>query len=100
MSPHSAGSSNVTRKLRAGKHEDEEDVVPKNVVSAYHQQIVDFTLRYDPETSSTLQHFMPVQEGTECIFAKAARLWGAQDWNNNLSLGKRKWLFTFRLLSP
>jgi len=36
-------------------------------------------LGYDPsdtETNSTLQHFRGIQQGTQCPFAKAAKLWG------------------------
>jgi len=38
-----------------------------------------YPLDYDPVTSnSTLQKFLPIQQGTECPFAKSARLWGGK----------------------
>lgn len=42
---------------------------------------------YDATSVTALQQFNPVQENTECIFAKKAKLWGNQDWNQELSLG-------------
>lgn len=44
-------------------------------------------MTYDATSVTALQQFNPVQENTECIFAKKAKLWGNQDWNQELSLG-------------
>lgn len=42
---------------------------------------------YDATSVTALQQFNPIQENTECIFAKKAKLWGNKDWNQELSLG-------------
>ncbi|XP_052713399.1 uncharacterized protein LOC128187182 [Crassostrea angulata] len=51
---------------------------------------------YDATSVTALQQFNPVQENTECIFAKKAKLWGNQDWNQELSLEENvfRWLPT------
>jgi GTPase SAR1 family protein len=35
-------------------------------------------LQYDPSENSTLQHFQPIRESSNCPFAKASKLWGAR----------------------
>lgn len=42
---------------------------------------------YDADSVTALQQFKHVQENTECIFATKAKLWGNQDWNQELCLG-------------
>ena len=48
--------------------------------------VCDF-VTYDATSVSALQHFQPIQENTECIFAKRAVLWGNRDWDTAIGLG-------------
>jgi hypothetical protein len=41
---------------------------------------------YDPTETESLAQFRPVQNKTECIFAKTAKLWGSRDWNPKWTL--------------
>jgi hypothetical protein len=55
------------------------------------RDIAEFTLSkdfdgYDPTDTESLARFRPVQQNTECAFAKTAKIWGSRDWNPNLSL--------------
>lgn len=57
------------------------------VERAYKEAIAEFVLRsYDPENCLTLDHFKPVQNSTECVFAKRAKLWGGKEYNSTLTL--------------
>ena len=49
--------------------------------------VSNFVMGYDAENCAALESFQPVKQGTECIFARRAKVWGAQDWNPALSLG-------------
>lgn len=40
-------------------------------------------------SNEALQRFLPVWQNTECLFARAATLWGSPAWRPALSLGKR-----------
>lgn len=54
--------------------------------SRVNSTVCDF-VTYDATSVSALQHFQPVQENTECIFAKRAVLWGNRDWDTDIGLG-------------
>ena len=61
--------------------------MPVTVERAYKEDIASFVLRlYDPENCVTLDHFKPVQSGTECVFAKQAKLWGGREYDSALTL--------------
>ncbi|KAK3105295.1 hypothetical protein FSP39_021790, partial [Pinctada imbricata] len=51
---------------------------------------VDETVRnyvtYDATDTQSVRHFRQIQERTECIFAKRAKVWGNMDWNSDISL--------------
>ena len=72
-------------KLTKGR--PREAAVPVTVERAYKEDIASFVLRsYDPENCVTLDHFKPVQSGTECVFAKQAKLWGGREYDSTLTL--------------
>ena len=54
--------------------------------SRVNSAVCDF-VTYDATSVSALQHFQPIQENTECIFAKRAILWGNRDWDTDIGLG-------------
>jgi YqcI/YcgG family len=43
-------------------------------------------LGYDPARVESLRRFADIQNGTECIFASAAAMWGCQAYDDRLSL--------------
>ncbi|XP_076451570.1 uncharacterized protein LOC143287457 [Babylonia areolata] len=45
-----------------------------------------FVTNYDPENCTSLELFETVKYGTECVFARRAKLWGSPDWRSALSL--------------
>jgi len=48
--------------------------------------VMNLTCSYDPANCLALQHFQPVVKNSRCLFAKAARVWGSRDYNENWSL--------------
>ena len=82
--PYSS-DSNPYRKHRRVK--DESKISP-DLWKDYTVQILDMVL-YDVENCETLRNFDPVKNNTHCTFSKTARLWGARDYDSQLSLGKR-----------
>lgn len=77
----------TTRKKAKAQPGEEEEAVPAKVVRAYKEDIANFVLQvYDPENCVTLDHFKPVQTGTECVFAKQAKLWGGREYDSTLTL--------------
>ncbi|XP_065190782.1 uncharacterized protein LOC135821711 [Sycon ciliatum] len=84
---HEAGDNPFRARTKSGEVvSTSEDAVPEATVASYRQQIAEFVLSADdPVEASAIHHFLPVQQHTECIFAKSARLWGARDWNHHLS---------------
>jgi hypothetical protein len=51
----------------------------------------------DPAHAESLRRFADIQNGTECIFASTARMWGSQRYDDRLSLtaNLREWLPLF-----
>ncbi|XP_061162480.1 uncharacterized protein LOC133171705 [Saccostrea echinata] len=58
-----------------------------------HKAVFDF-VTYDASKIPAIENFKPIQENTECIFARRAKLWGNQEWDKDLSLEEN----TFRFL--
>ena len=76
--------SNPYRRHRRVKDEDK---IPTEVSSKYARKILDLIL-YDMEDCEALRNFEPVKNNTHCIFSKNAVLWGSQDYDTELPLGK------------
>lgn len=64
-------------------HKNEEEWTDS---SAYADKILGHVL-YDAAGSAVLDHFAPIQENTECVFARTAKIWGAKPFIDTLSLG-------------
>ena len=74
-------------RRREAKERPREKEVPAKVERAYKEDIASFVLQlYDPENCIILDHFKPVQNGTECVFAKQAKLWGGREYDSTLTL--------------
>ncbi|CAH1238939.1 Hypp5669 [Branchiostoma lanceolatum] len=71
------------RQRKFGNQGDEN--IPRDVEERCIRQILDIVC-YDAMSCRSLESFTPVKEGTECVFARLARLWGSADWNGQLSL--------------
>ena len=48
---------------------------------------------YDPTSVPALDNFQPLQQNSNCKFAKKARIWGTPQWNASLSVGKARFFF-------
>jgi hypothetical protein len=49
--------------------------------------VMELVCRYDPvQGNGALQRFRTVQRNSRCLFAKAATIWGCDEWDRNLSL--------------
>ena len=70
---------------RKGVRKNEEELIMTKT-SAYIDKIVAF-VSYDAATSEILDHFAPVQQNTECIFARTSKIWGARPFIDTLSIG-------------
>ena len=79
------GSNPFKRKRRV----KDEDKIPANVRAKFTEDILDLVL-YDVENCQALRDFEPVKMNTHCIFAKKSILWGACDYDQDLSVGKIK----------
>lgn len=40
-----------------------------------------FPRKYDPTTTAVIERFENIKHGTQCIFAKKAKVWGAPEWD-------------------
>lgn len=86
------GSNPFKRKRRV----KDEDKIPANVRAKFTEDILDLVL-YDVENCQALRDFEPVKMNTHCIFAKKSILWGACDYDQDLSVGKNKfWQLNFK----
>lgn len=65
----------------------DEEKVPAEVQRQYAATILDLVL-YDVEDCQALRNFEPVKANTHCIFSKNSVLWGARDYDPELTLGK------------
>ena len=65
---------------------DEHKLDPK-VINKYVEAILDLVL-YDVDNCEALRNFQAIQDNTDCIFSKRAVLWGAHDYDQDLSIGK------------
>ena len=65
----------------------EEENLPPEIVSKYVQGLLDLVL-YDVEECAAVNNFKPIQNNTHCLFSKKAKLWGAKDYDSDLTLGK------------
>ena len=63
----------------------DEDKISEGLKEKYIERILDYVL-YDVENCQTLKDFEPVKFNTHCTFARTAVLWGAQDYQLDLSL--------------
>ncbi|XP_019635158.1 PREDICTED: uncharacterized protein LOC109478113 [Branchiostoma belcheri] len=86
-SPREEAMTSSLQKTRSPRqrsnHGDEN--IPRDTEQRYTRHILDLVC-YDAGSCSSLQNFTSVKEGTECVFARAARLWGSADWVDRLSL--------------
>lgn len=64
----------------------DEEKVPVEILSEYSRKILELVL-YDVENCQALRNFARVKDHTDCIFAKKSILWGAQDYDQELSVG-------------
>ncbi|KAL8624310.1 hypothetical protein ACOMHN_044741 [Nucella lapillus] len=48
--------------------------------------ISSFVTDYDPSNCLALERFEHVKKGSECVFARHAKVWGCRDWSDSLSL--------------
>lgn len=64
-----------------------EEKIPVEVHDKFTAEIVDFVL-YNVEDNEAVRNFEEIKKNTHCIFSKKAVLWGAQDYDKELSLGK------------
>ncbi|CAH1802557.1 unnamed protein product [Owenia fusiformis] len=60
---------------------DVPDVLIQKIQSDVYKHIT-----YDPELAESVENFQSIQQNTECIFAKRAKIWGSANWNVNLTL--------------
>ena len=65
----------------------DEDKVSPEVREQYVEKILNLVL-YDAENCPALRNFEPVMSNTHCIFAKKSVIWGAKDYNTNLTVGE------------
>jgi hypothetical protein len=72
---------------RRHKRVKDEEKVPTEVWEKYARQILDLVL-YDVEDNEALRNFETVKNNTHCIFSKSSVLWGARDYDVELTLGK------------
>ena len=77
------GDPNPYRRHRRVKDEEK---VPAEIWNQYAGQILDLVL-YDVEDCAALRNFAAVKNETPCIFAKRSTLWGARDYDKDLTLG-------------
>lgn len=87
-SPRTVSFYGLERNIfKLAKGRPREEALPVKVERAYKEDIASFVLRsHDPENCITLDHFKLVQTGTECVFAKQAKLWGGREYNSTLTL--------------
>lgn len=64
----------------------DKEKVPVEILSEYSRKILELVL-YDVENCQALRNFARVKDHTDCIFAKKSILWGAQDYDQELSVG-------------
>lgn len=48
--------------------------------------VMDLACNYDPQENEAVRKFKPIASKSQCLFAKAAVLWGNKDWDDALSL--------------
>lgn len=75
-----AVSTNPYRRHRKVKDEEK---VPAEIWDKYTRQVLDLV-----EECEALRNFEVVKNNTHCIFSKKAVLWGAQDYDEELSIGE------------
>lgn len=75
----------------------DEEKVPAEIWDKYTRQILDLVL-YDVEDCEALRNFETVKNNTHCIFSKRSVLWGARDYDKELTLGKVVSAFPTELL--
>lgn len=63
----------------------DEEKISDDLKLSYTQRILDHVL-YDVENCQALRNFDAVKMNTHCTFARTAVLWGARDYDNNLSI--------------
>lgn len=71
-----------TRKL------EDEEKIPDEVKKQYMDKILNLVL-YDAEDCQALRNFEPIISNTHCIFAKKSVIWGARDYDRNLTVGEQ-----------
>ena len=69
------------------KRVKEEENLSPGVIKKYVEGVLDFVL-YDVEDCEAVRNFKTIQNNTHCIFSNKAKLWGARDYDPELSLGK------------
>ena len=77
---------NPYKRKRRVKDEERLDL---EVVNKYIGGILDLVL-YDVENCEAVHNFQVIKNNTDCIFSKKAILWGAWDYDPELSIGKHK----------
>lgn len=76
----------IQNPYRRKKRVRDEEKLGLEVVNKYVAGILDLVL-YDVESCEALQNFQVIQNNTDCIFSKRAVLWGARDYDQELSVG-------------
>ena len=84
--PPDSYSGSVINPYRRHRRVKDEEKISRDVWEDYAQQILDLVL-YDVEDCQALRNFEPVKNNTHCIFSRTSVLWGARDYDSELSLG-------------
>ena len=79
--------SSGTNPYKGKRRVKDEDEIPLNITNIYTKDILEFVL-YDVYNTEALRNFKTVQNNTHCIFSKRAILWGARDYDVELSIGE------------
>ncbi len=105
LGPTIAKIHQVLHRLGAGLGIDlESEVIEKSKITQ-DRDVKRFGQSFDPSTARSLEQFSPVMTGTQCRFAKGARLWGAPDWDTRKSVSGNvdtlvPYLFSFTKVAP
>lgn len=75
----------------------DEEKVPAEIWNKYARQILDLVL-YDVEDCEALRNFEAVKNNTHCTFARRSLLWGARDFDKELTIGKELSAFQLSFL--
>ena len=89
-----AGIHSVLLEMAFSINHDLIGAVDKSLDASRQRDRGRFLKHWDPTVSPTLEAFRPIVETTACIFAGRAKLWGAPDYDCNLSIQDNTVKFT------